>query len=118
VSLLNLFPLPREAGFRESFAFAGESVDHGDSVLVFPEGRHTTDGKLLPFRSGIGLLANNLGIPIVPMRIHGLFELKKAGKKFAGPYTVSVKIGVPVRFPQGSDPTRIAAELQKKLEDL
>ena len=118
VSLLNLFPLPREAGFRESFAFAGESVDHGDSVLVFPEGRHTTDGMLLPFRSGIGLLANNLGIPIVPMRIHGLFELKKAGKKFAKPYTVSVKIGAPVRFPQGSDPTRIAAELQKKLEDL
>ena len=29
VSLLNLFPLPREAGFRESFAYAGESVDRG-----------------------------------------------------------------------------------------
>jgi long-chain acyl-CoA synthetase len=118
VSLLNLFPLPREAGFRESFAFAGESVDRGYSVLVFPEGRHTTDGNMLPFRSGIGLLANNLGIPIVPMRIHGLFELKQAGKKFARPYTVSVKIGAPVRFPQGSDPAWIAGELQKKLEDL
>ena len=56
VSLLNLFPLPREAGFRESFAYAGESVDRGYSVLVFPEGRHTTDGKMLPFRAGIGLL--------------------------------------------------------------
>jgi len=88
------------------------------SVLVFPEGRHTTNGKMLPFRSGIGLLANNLGIPIVPMRIHGLFELKQRGKKFARPYTVRVKIGVPVLFPQGSDPTRIARELQKKLEEL
>ena len=38
VSLLNLFPLPREAGFRQSFAFAGETVDRGYSVLVFPEG--------------------------------------------------------------------------------
>src|SRR5262249_44369284 len=37
VSLLNLFPLPREAGFRESFAYAGEAVDRGYSVLVFPE---------------------------------------------------------------------------------
>ena len=45
VSLLNLFPLPREAGFRESFAYAGECVDRGYSVLVFPEGRHTTDGE-------------------------------------------------------------------------
>src|SRR5207237_471526 len=55
VSLLNLFPLPRDAGFRDSFAFAGESVDRGYSILVFPEGHHTTDGKLRPFRSGIGL---------------------------------------------------------------
>src|SRR6266851_3222057 len=39
VSLLNLFPLPREAGFRQSFAYAGEAVDRGYSVLVFPEGR-------------------------------------------------------------------------------
>ena len=61
VSLLNLFPLPREAGFRESFAFAGESVDRGYSILVFPEGRHTTDGKIGPFRAGAGLLAKNLG---------------------------------------------------------
>jgi hypothetical protein len=57
VSLLNLFPLPREAGFRRSFAYAGEAVDRGYSVLVFPEGRHTADGKMNPFRAGIGLLA-------------------------------------------------------------
>jgi long-chain acyl-CoA synthetase len=118
VSLLNLFPLPREAGLRESFAFAGELVDHGNSVLVFPEGHHTADGKMLSFRSGIGLLANNLGIPIVPMRIHGLFELKQAGKRFARPYTVKVKIGPPVRFLQASDPAWIARELQKNLEEL
>ena len=49
VALLNLFPLPREAGFRESFAFAGESVDRGYSILVFPEGHHTTDGKMRRF---------------------------------------------------------------------
>jgi len=52
------------------------------------------------------------------MRINGLFELKQAGKKFAKPHTVTVKIGAPVRFPQGSDPAWIAAELQKKLEEL
>ena len=118
VSLLNLFPLPREAGFRESFAFAGETVDRGYSILVFPEGRHTTDGKMLPFRAGIGLLANNLGLPIVPMRIDGLFELKQAGKKLARPGKISIKIGPPVRFEAGKDPREIARELQKIVEDL
>jgi long-chain acyl-CoA synthetase len=118
VSLLNVFPLPREAGFRESFAFAGESVDRGFSILVFPEGHHTTDGKLRPFRSGIGLLVNNLDIPVIPMRIDGLFELKKAGRRMARPYQITVKIGPPVRFENGSDPAQIAAQLQEAVERL
>ena len=89
VALLNLFPLPREAGFRQSFAYAGECVDRGYSVLVFPEGRHTADGKISPFRAGIGLLANNLWLPVVPLRIDGLHELRQAGKKFARPWADS-----------------------------
>jgi long-chain acyl-CoA synthetase len=112
VSLLNLFPLPREAGFRRSFAYAGEAVDRGYSVLVFPEGLHTKDGTMAPFRAGIGLLAGNLGIPVLPMRIDGLFEVKQSGKKFAKPWTISVRIGEPMKFPPGTDPQTIAAELQ------
>ena len=116
VSLLNLFPLPREAGFRRSFAYAGEAVDRGYSVLVFPEGRHTTDGKLLTFRAGIGLLADNLEIPVLPMRIDGLFEYK--GKKFAPPWKISVRIGEPIRFVAGMDPAAIAAELQERVANV
>lgn len=118
VSLLNLFPLPREAGFRRSFAYAGEAVDRGYSVLVFPEGRHTTDGNLLPFRSGIGLLALNLGIPVLPMRIDGLFEYKSAGRRFAAPWKISVRIGQPMNFPPEMDAAKIAAELQQAVERL
>lgn len=118
VALLNLFPLPREAGFRRSFAYAGEAVDRGYSVLVFPEGRHTTDGKMNPFRAGIGLLAQNLGIPVLPMRINGLFEVKQAGKKFTKPLTICVRIGMPITFTPGTDPQTIAAELQNAVEAL
>jgi len=118
VALLNLFPLPRQSGFRKSFAYAGEAVDRGYSVLVFPEGKYTEDGKLCPFRSGVGLLANNLRIPILPMRIDGLFEIKKAGKKFATPGKIQVRIGKPVEFAPESDPEEIARALQKAVENL
>jgi len=118
VSLLNLFPLPREAGFRRSFAYAGEAVDRGYSILVFPEGRHTTDGKLCPFRGGIGLLGENLGIPVLPMRIDGLFEYKKAGNRFAPPWKISVRMGSPVKFPAGMNAAAIAAELQERVKAL
>ncbi len=118
VSLLNLFPLPREAGFRRSFAYAGEAVDRGYSVLVFPEGRHTTDGKMNPFRAGVGLLAANLGIPVLPMRIDGLFEVKSSGRRFAAPWKIRVRIGEPMKFLPGTEPQKIAAELQAAVERL
>jgi long-chain acyl-CoA synthetase len=118
VALLNLFPLPRQAGFRKSFAYAGEAVDRGYSILVFPEGKHTIDGKIQPFRSGAGLLANNLRIPILPMRIDGLYEIKKAGKKFAPPGKIRVRIGKPVQFAPESDPEEIARALQRAVEEL
>jgi long-chain acyl-CoA synthetase len=118
VALLNLFPLPREAAFRKSFAYAGEAVDRGYSVLVFPEGHHTTDGQMKPFRAGIGLLAKNLGVPVIPMRIDGLFEIKKAGKRFAPRGKIRVLIGEPVRFEPDTDPSLIAMELQQKVTEL
>jgi long-chain acyl-CoA synthetase len=118
VSLLNLFPLPKQAGFRRSFAYTGEAVDRGYSVLVFPEGQHTKDGKMLPFRAGIGLLAANLGIPVLPVRIDGLFERKQAGKKFAAPWTIQVRMGEPLRFPPDAKPEAIAARLQDAVSSL
>jgi long-chain acyl-CoA synthetase len=118
VSLLNLFPLPREAGFRRSFAYAGEAVDRGYSVLVFPEGRLTTTGEMNPFRSGIGLLAENLGIPVLPMRIDGLYEIKQAGKKFAAPHKITVRIGKPMSFELGTTPEQITSRLAEAVRGL
>ena len=118
VALLNLFPLPRQSGFRKSFAYAGEAVDRGYSVLVFPEGKHTEDGELCPFRTGVGLLANNLRIPILPMRIDGLFEIKNAKKKYAAPGKIQVRIGKPMQFAPETNPEEIARALQKAVESL
>jgi hypothetical protein len=52
------------------------------------------------------------------MRIDGLFEYKKAGKKFAPPWKLSVRIGSPVKFPAGVNVAAIAAELQERVRDL
>jgi long-chain acyl-CoA synthetase len=117
-ALLNIFPLPRQAGFRESFQYAGEAVDAGYSILVFPEGRHTTTGEMLPFRAGIGILVNELRIPVVPMRIDGLFEVKQRGRKFALPRTIKVTIGAAVKFKPSRDPQEISRELQRLVEQL
>jgi hypothetical protein len=52
------------------------------------------------------------------MRIDGLFELKQAGKKFARPHSVTVRIGKPLSVDQKSDPAGIARALQKLVAEL
>lgn len=118
VCLLNLFPLPRDAGFRQSFDYAGQAMDRGYNILVFPEGHHTVDGKPRPFQRGVGLLAKNLGVPVLPMRITGLFEVKQSGRRFAAPWRIGVRIGKPIQFDPDIEPEEIAARLQKAVEAL
>jgi long-chain acyl-CoA synthetase len=117
--LFHAFPLPQRAGFRESFRFAGEAADKGYGVLVFPEGMRTPDGKIQPFRNGIGLLASNLNLPVVPMRIHGLWEVKKSGRRGFAPWgAIRVNVGEPIRFATGSDPAEITRTLEGAVRSL
>jgi long-chain acyl-CoA synthetase len=118
VSLFNVFPLPKKSGFRESFRFAGELSDRGWNILIFPEGDLTADGKLQAFRAGIGLLASDLKIPVVPLRIDGAYEIRQARSLFNRPGRVRVTIGKPVEFPLGTDPQKIARVLQKSVAEL
>jgi long-chain acyl-CoA synthetase len=113
VALFNVFPLPQQSGVRESFAFAGESVDRGYSVVVFPEGRRTQDGKPSPFRSGVGMLAQRLDIPVVPLRIDGLFDMKLTGRKIARRGELKVLIGKPLRFSPETPAEEIASQLEQ-----
>jgi long-chain acyl-CoA synthetase len=116
VALFNVFPLPKMSGFRESFAYAGESVGRGHSVLVFPEGRRTSTGEMQRFQSGIGMLASGLDVPVVPMRIDGLFDVK--GRWFARHGQVVVRVGEAMRFPPGMEADKIAGELEERVANL
>src|SRR5262249_20256387 len=111
-AFFNVLSLPQRAKYRESFRFAGELADKGYSVLIFPEGSRTETGEMSPFRSGIGLLATHLDLPVIPMRIDGLFPLRAAKKHYARPGTIRVRIGEPVRFEPTADAEEIAKELQ------
>ena len=117
-ALFNVFSLPQRAKYRESFRYAGALADRGYSVVIFPEGRRTQDGKMSPFRSGIGLLATQLNLPVIPMRIDGLFPFKIAKKHYAPPHAIQVKIGDPVKFEPTDDPEEIAKALQRIVETL
>jgi long-chain acyl-CoA synthetase len=117
-AFFNVFSLPQRAKYRESFRFAGELADKGYNVLIFPEGRRTETGEMSPFRSGIGLLATHLNLPVIPMKINGLFPLKAAKKRYAKPGTIQVHVGEPIRFDDEADAEEIARKLEKIVRDL
>jgi long-chain acyl-CoA synthetase len=118
VCFFNVFSLPQKSGFRRSFVFAGEMMDQGSSLLVFPEGQRTKHGALNPFMPGTGLLIKKLDAPVVPIRIDGLWELKKADRHFAWPGEVSVIIGQPVNYSHQQDPEAITTDLAKHVRGL
>lgn len=120
-ALFNVFPLPKFSGFRESFRFAGESIDRGYSVLIFPEGEvnNTETGEMGRFQSGIGLLAQNLpGLPILPMRLDGVWKMKREGRRFAHRGEITVRIGQPITFQRGLTAEEIARDLEARIRVL
>ena len=115
VALFNVFPLPRLSGFRESFAHAGEALDRGYSVLVFPQGRRGGTGELQPFRPGIGLLVQASGAAVLPIALQGMGSASRDGAGWFRSGRIAVRVGRPLRFAAERSPEEITEELHAAL---
>lgn len=112
-ALFNIFPLPQVSGFRRSFRHAGEAVDRGYSVLVFPEGRRSEDGTPQPFKSGAGLLWKELGTSALPVRIEGLGEIKARHARWFRSGRISVSVGKILTLDRGKSPEELTEILRR-----
>ncbi|MFO0727488.1 MAG: lysophospholipid acyltransferase family protein [Myxococcota bacterium] len=72
-------------------------LSRGMSILMFPEGTRSKDGVLLPFKPGAFSLASELGVPVIPIAIHGGHLLiPKHGKRFAARAELWVEVLEPI----------------------
>ena len=115
-AFFNVFPLPRLHGFRRSFSHAGEAMDRGYSVMVFPEGAVSREGGMKSFRQGIGLLAQEASVPILPVALVGLEEMQKSGWFRSG--HLEIRIGEPIPVDEAAEPAELTAKLEKAIRDL
>jgi 1-acyl-sn-glycerol-3-phosphate acyltransferase len=76
---------PRQA--LKDMDLAAQRIRDGSSLVVFPEGTRSADGKLLPFKKGAFSLAMKAGVPIVPVGIKGTAALQPEG------YNVPIRKG-------------------------
>jgi long-chain acyl-CoA synthetase len=116
--LFNVFPLPRSAGFQRSFAHAGEALDRGYHVLVFPEGSRSPEGLLRNFRRGIGVLAQQAKVPVLPIALIGLGELKVARKGWYRSGKIQVRVGRPIVMQLSLSPDQITKLLEEEVKSL
>lgn len=91
-------PVDRDGGGGAGLKAILDRLLDGGVILVFPEGTRTTDGKLRPAKSGIGLTVIKSNAPVVPVRVFGTFEAYGRQMKFPRPHHVAVKYGVPLDF--------------------
>jgi long-chain acyl-CoA synthetase len=117
-ALFNVFPLPRNRDFQRSFSHAGEALDRGFSVMIFPEGTRSAAGQLAPFRPGIGLLVRQSSAPVLPVAIRGLGELKQRGRGWFRSGTIEVRVGEPIQFTPEATEAAITERLQREVETL
>lgn len=117
-SLYNVFPLPRRRDFQRSFAHAGEALDRGYNVLLFPEGTRSAAGRLASFRPGIGLLVKQAHAAVLPVAIVGLGELKAKGSGWFRSGKIEVRVGDPLRFGPLESETAITGKLHAAVAGL
>ncbi len=95
-NLTNLAPFDRKGGLRQALRQAGDLIDQGKTVLIFPEGTRSEDGALHEFKPAIGHLALTHGIDILPVYLGGTYEALPKGRSLPVKRDLVARIGPPL----------------------
>jgi 1-acyl-sn-glycerol-3-phosphate acyltransferase len=80
------------ADLRRMWRLTKEAIEGGTSLIVFPEAKRTRDGSLSEFQDGGFRMAQQLGVPIVPVTLVGSFEHHSTGNWMLWPATITVHV--------------------------
>jgi long-chain acyl-CoA synthetase len=118
-SLYNAYPLPQKmSGTRRALKYTGELINRGYCPIVFPEGERTPDGRIQPFRPGIGMMAVRLRVPVVPIRLSGLYEIYSVHDSWPRLGPIRVSIGRPLLFTSATSYEEAAQRIEAAVKIL
>ncbi len=80
----------------KSIKDAAERLKQGASIVIFPEGTRSVDGRLQEFKEGGFMLAIKSGCPVVPVAIKGSHKVLPKGALIARPGLIEVSVGSPI----------------------
>ena len=95
---------------------------HGKILVLFPEGERSIDGTVKRFKKGAPILARHLGVPVVPVALHGTYEIWPRNRAFDwsrllpwSGHRVTVEFGEPMRFGENESYADAALRLRDRV---
>jgi 1-acyl-sn-glycerol-3-phosphate acyltransferase len=121
--LLNALPMWRKGVVSHSLADLRARLQTDRCVyIIFPEGTRSRDGKMSPFKAGLGMLLAGTGVPVLPCRLWGTFESLPPGRRWPRFRPIRVRIGHPLSFEKTANDragwTAIADEVESAVAGL
>jgi glycerol-3-phosphate dehydrogenase (NAD(P)+) len=111
---LGAFPIKRGESDEESMETARILLARGEYVMIFPEGTRIRKGSLGKPKRGVGRLALQTGVPVVPVAVTGSENARRGWK--IRPAKVKIRLGRPLTFPRVENPSpRLAAEVTERI---
>ncbi len=94
---------------------AAQQIRGGKNVVIFPEGTRTRSGEMLPFKKGGFALAQDAGVPIVPMATVGGFRVLPAGSLGFRPGRYALHLGAPIHPGDYADRDVLIQEVRQRI---
>ncbi|MBI3087788.1 MAG: 1-acyl-sn-glycerol-3-phosphate acyltransferase [Candidatus Omnitrophica bacterium] len=98
--LMGAIPVERretDVGLRQAIRM----LRRGRLIAIFPEGGRQFSGRIGAAKPGVGLLAAEARVPVVPVLLRGTFEALPPGARWLRPAKIRVAFGPPIRYPDG-----------------
>lgn len=116
----HIISIDADQGLSESLQASSYVLKEGVALIVFPEGGRSVDGRILPFKKGVGILAGELNVPLVPTYIDGALDVLPRGAWIPRLKKVTVRFGRPLTIEEirGLDYQGIADRLREEVISL
>jgi long-chain acyl-CoA synthetase len=122
--LTNIVPIDPDAQLLSAMKAGAQGLRRGLALCIFPEGGRTFDGELQEFKKGAAILARELSAPVVPVAIHGTYEVWRRNSMRIRPHRVTIRFGEAIQpfptdeaDPYQTDTDRLRASVASLLKD-
>ena len=123
--IANLVPVDPDSNLIPAMQAGAFGLTHGQVLVLFPEGERSIDGTVKKFKKGAPIMAQHLGVPIVPVAIKGVYEIWPRGRginwSVVWPWSghrVKIAIGKPMTFAEGADYNETASQLRERVKEM